>query len=444
MSAANDSNSPVMRTALSNVTADGKQTFRTSFFGFNKEAVNRYIDKLCSEFSAEENRFRAESERLTAENAELTGRVDELESAYGDMQQKVTRELSFLESFHDKEEGYRKSISDLKSTITTLAERLRSAGEMNARLNQVLKRTTAERNEASAALGQVRIDLAGKSGDRDRLIAENAELTEANENLKKEIIRKDAEIAAGLDTLDERTAAIDDLNSRLLEKDVQLRRTTQELNNTKVQVQQLSKAYTASQSKVSELQALADTQRRMTIDLKGQVDDQAKSAADTASSTNSRISALQQELSMMEKKNSDLQNALNQKYAQIQQIAARYNEAIVELKKRDTVISDMRNDLNAFARKQMDYEFKVNSLNGDIVRHQITLSQRDNEIMMLRQQLGNMEARYNYVLQQMQMMRQQQQQAFFTAGAQPVIGVAYGSQDQRDGGQQHPRRQQYS
>ena len=52
MSSPKDSNdSYVKRNAMSIVSADGKKVFRTAFLGYNKSAVNDYIDRLYSEYS---------------------------------------------------------------------------------------------------------------------------------------------------------------------------------------------------------------------------------------------------------------------------------------------------------------------------------------------------------------------------------------------------------
>ena len=49
MSSPKDSNdSYVKRNAMSIVSADGKKVFRTAFLGYNKSAVNDYIDRLYS------------------------------------------------------------------------------------------------------------------------------------------------------------------------------------------------------------------------------------------------------------------------------------------------------------------------------------------------------------------------------------------------------------
>ncbi|MBR5502129.1 MAG: hypothetical protein IKV55_03755, partial [Oscillospiraceae bacterium] len=44
----------------------------------------------------------------------------------------------------------------------------------------------------------------------------------------------------------------------------------------------------------------------------------------------------------------------------------------------------------------MEYEFRINSLNGELVRREIALSQRDNEILALRQYISELEGRLGY------------------------------------------------
>ena len=81
--------SPIMRSAMLNVTADGKNSFRTSIFGFNKEAVMNYIDRLYSEYAAEERRLNESLERLQRVNAVLQERSDSMDTQLNEMHDKV-------------------------------------------------------------------------------------------------------------------------------------------------------------------------------------------------------------------------------------------------------------------------------------------------------------------------------------------------------------------
>ena len=66
------------------------------------------------------------------------------------------------------------------------------------------------------------------------------------------------------------------------------------------------------------------------------------------------------------------------------------------MRKRENYTVQLRNEFNEARRKHMEYEFRINSLNGELVRREIALSQRDNEILALRQYISELESRLGY------------------------------------------------
>lgn len=426
VTAAADGTSAVMKTALSNVSADGKQTFRTSLFGFNKEAVNGYIDKLCSGYSAEEARLNQQIQAVEAEKEELNAKVEGLENQLSNLHMKVSYELSFIKSFHEREQGYRANIGQLSDTISILAGKLKTAGEINSQLNEKLKEVAEEKADAESkmAIAQNEAELAVK--ERQKIAAELEELSADNERNQQEIIKRDGEITANLDTLAEKNATIESLNDRIIEKEVSGRRTQQELAAVKQRLQQIAVAYNASQEKLKELQKQLEQQSKTATDLKGQVAVQSRSATTTVQGYEQKVATLQHDIKMLQVRNSELVDALNLKTSQIQQLAERYNDLVKDIKRKESTITDLRREVSDFSRKQMDYEFKVNSLNGDVVRHEISLSQRDNQILMLRQQLSNLETKLSMNEAQKAEEDKKTVPVVYPNG-KPVINVAVGN-----------------
>ena len=99
-----ENDSPVMRSVMANTTADGKDSFRTSVFGFNKEAVMDYVDRLYSEYSREERRLHEELSKVKQEKDDLQQQVKSLDSQYEALQSKVKEELGFVSSYHEQEQ----------------------------------------------------------------------------------------------------------------------------------------------------------------------------------------------------------------------------------------------------------------------------------------------------------------------------------------------------
>ena len=114
MASPKDSNdSYVKRNAMSNVTAGGKKVFRTAVFGYNKVAVNDYIDKLYSEYSEGEKALTSEIAKLREVNAELEKRSTDVDSRFEEVRAQVTSELAFVSEFHDQEDEYNRRIEEL-------------------------------------------------------------------------------------------------------------------------------------------------------------------------------------------------------------------------------------------------------------------------------------------------------------------------------------------
>ena len=57
------------------------------------------------------------------------------------------------------------------------------------------------------------------------------------------------------------------------------------------------------------------------------------------------------------------------------------------------MVAELRNRLNDENQKQMERELEINSLNGELVRRDFYLSQRENEILALKDKISELENR---------------------------------------------------
>ncbi|MBR4426542.1 MAG: hypothetical protein IKS77_02460, partial [Spirochaetales bacterium] len=109
-----------------------------------------------------------------------------------------------------------------------------------------------------------------------------------------------------------------------------------------------------------------------------------------------RLQKVQTIVESMQAQNTGLQQTVEGKNDQIRQIIARYNDAVRELEKRQNMITELRDKLSGENQKQMERELKINSLNGELVRRDFYLSQRENEILALKDQISELENRLTY------------------------------------------------
>ena len=171
--------SPVMRSAMLNVTADGKNSFRTSVFGFNKEAVMSYIDRLYSEYAAEERRLNESLERLQRVNAVLQERSDTLDAQINEMRDKVVSEIAYVQDFHEIEDSYKEKIEGLSKEVDALAEKYSNEVSEKNDLHEKLKEALAEsenaRTEFTVSRDELQDTVAEKEEEIRKLLA-SAEL----------------------------------------------------------------------------------------------------------------------------------------------------------------------------------------------------------------------------------------------------------------------------
>ena len=111
-----------------------------------------------------------------------------------------------------------------------------------------------------------------------------------------------------------------------------------------------------------------------------------------------RMQRVQGIVDSMQAQNNSLRQTVEGRNDQLRQVIARYNSAVDELNRRQDTITELRTRINDEKQKQLETELRINSLNGEVVRRDISLSQRDNEIIALRNYISELEGRLGYAV----------------------------------------------
>ena len=98
----------------------------------------------------------------------------------------------------------------------------------------------------------------------------------------------------------------------------------------------------------------------------------------------------------MQKRSANLQAEVDEKGQIIENVVKRYNNAVAELRRRDVIMNQTKQEISDARHKVLEYEVRINTMNGELVRRDISLSQRDNEIIALRQYVSELESRLGY------------------------------------------------
>ena len=122
----------------------------------------------------------------------------------------------------------------------------------------------------------------------------------------------------------------------------------------------------------------------------------------------------------MHKRNLELQGEVEEKGQIIQSVVKRYNDAVAELRRRDSIMNQTKQEISDARHKVLEYELRINTLNGEVVRRDISLSQRDNEIIALRQYVSELESRLGYV-------------SFSYQNKNPGVEIAYRKEEEKQG-----------
>ena len=509
MSAAKESNdSFVKRNAMSSEAEDGKKFFRTSLFGYNKIAVNDYIDRLYSEYSEGEKALVAEVNKLRKINEDLQERNKKYDSEFQSVREQVTTELAFVSQYRDIEKEYSTTIEDLQKARDTLEEKVKAGDELNTSLlsrleesinradelqrtidrqNEELSRLSSGKTDDSISMFTINENELGVSSDsaqdKDPGPASSAEseetirkLTEDVSSFERRLSEAEKERDSALSALQAAADQIRQMRNELNKRISQLisQRDTDIARNNERMLAQYEKRISEHERRYSELKrensrlsgeiseiirkrdnAIASNNEKMQAhfdkmlsqyqaeaaelkrsnsnlsketegltrdlqqknsELEERVADLSKEKEDAIRHYNavlqngqnqiqklqkefqSRMQNVQNIVTSMQTQNTKLQQSLNEKNNQLKEIIGRYNSAVEVLNKRQSIIQDMSSKLSEENQKQMEREFRINSLNSEMVRRDISLSQKDNEILALRNYISELEGRLGYAV----------------------------------------------
>ena len=208
MSSPKDSNdSYVKRNAMSIVSADGKKVFRTAFLGYNKSAVNDYIDRLYSEYSDGEKALTSEISKLKSINSELKKKNDEYDARFEEVRAQVNSELAFVSEYHNLENEYTTQIDALRQEKDSLEEKVKAGDELNTSLRQRLESSINRADDLQRTLdGQKEVLTILRSGGNDsdssgRIL----EITERIEQIRKTAQEREAQLNSQIEKLKEQS-----------------------------------------------------------------------------------------------------------------------------------------------------------------------------------------------------------------------------------------------
>jgi len=285
--------SPIMRSAMLNVTADGKNSFRTSIFGFNKEAVMSYIDRLYTEYASEERRLNESLERLQRANSVLRERSDSMDAQIAEMQDKVLSEISYVNDFHEIEDSYKQKIEGLSKEVDVLAEKYNNEvsekNELYAKLEAALSGSKDARDDFNRSYTELQNSVSEKEKEINRLLNAAEKNQQEIEQLKKENLdlvqgetsKFEERIQSLTEEKKEQKDQIDDLASQVaaLESEMILERTRYEqrveknselIDSLKAQIaeqnKQLSGADYYSKEKIGNITSAYDN-TKMLVDI---------------------------------------------------------------------------------------------------------------------------------------------------------------------------------
>ena len=473
---------------MSSEAEDGKKFFRTSIFGYNKIAVNDYIDRLYSEYSEGEKALTAEVAQLRRENEELQEKAEAYDSEFESVKEQVSSELAFVSQYRDIEKEYSSAIDELQKANDTLEEKVKAGDELNSSLLSRLEETINRADDLQRTIDRQKEELARLSADpdgyvleldpksaaaddetirklqddisayekkladtekeRDSAVAALGAAAEQLKQIRNEFNRRIAQLISQRDTdiarnnekmlaqykkrageyetkTSELLREIGDLKQEIAET-LQKRDNVIASNNEKMQAHfdSMLREYEAQNAELKRSNAvisgeseklLKDSQEKvnelenMVSALSKEKDNAVRNYNLLLQSSQDQVQKLQKEfqgrmqnvqsiVTSMQAQNTKLQQSLNEKNNQLKDIIGRYNSAVEELNKRQSLLKDMSSKIAEENQKQLEKEFRINSLNSEMVRRDISLSQKDNEILALRNYISELESRLGYAV----------------------------------------------
>ena len=197
---------------IGGIASHRTNSFKTSLFGFDKDDVISYIDKLVKDISDQKNNIDVTLNRMTEQNSELIERINRYEKQISVIQNELEDEKLYNNNAREREELFKKAVAILQEKVaflqnntvapmgemdSDLESRTKRANEIVIRLREDLLRKDENIGKLGAAISRrndVILDQDRMIVQRDRIISERtAELNSLAERLNRRT--RDLEIA---------------------------------------------------------------------------------------------------------------------------------------------------------------------------------------------------------------------------------------------------------
>ena len=409
-----------------------------------KAAENKLLTERISSSEAQYssqrsdfNRINSEAKQLREENNSLNEKLRTQNEEVASLQEKCSSLTESLQDSNSRISSFENEKSELNEKLNELVQQShissadfeKSKEENEKKLKAALEVNQQIKNENSALRDQlaaseariaqikeggqgllssnesIRSELETVKAENERLDAEFRKLSTEVETLRKDNVKLKGDFKTANQLLETAKGVTINLSRRVQAGNEQiniLQQEKQELyNKGRSEIDKLISIIGQRNSQISVLNNNIECSKKVIAKLRSeneQVSARLASSVSTSSGSEKKVQDLENILAQMQDRSVKLQQALQQKYAQYQDVVKRYNGAVNELRNREAYVAGLKNELNDARRKHMEYEFKINSLNGEMVRKDISLSQRDQEILALRKYISTLEERLGYTV----------------------------------------------
>ena len=160
--------------------------FRTSIFGFDKEDVISYIDRLVKDVTDQKNSLEEAHIRLTEQNRDLVERINRYEQQIFVVRQELDDEKKYNDNAREREELFRKAVGVLQEKVAYLQD--------NTSSKELEESFKTQMQKANDIVVRLRKELLGKDESLGKM---NNEISRRNEillNQDKLLLMKDKHI----------------------------------------------------------------------------------------------------------------------------------------------------------------------------------------------------------------------------------------------------------
>ena len=212
---------------FSEFTREQGSAFKTSIFGFDKEDVISYIDRLIRDITNQKNSLEEAHIRLTDQNRDLVERINRYEQHIFVIRRELEDEKQYNDNAREREELFRKAVGVLQEKVAYLQE--------NNSANNVKELEESFRNQMQRAndiIVRLRQELLGKDDSINRM---TEEITRRNDI----ILNQDRMLSAKDKQVEYYMISLENMKQRFNEQAEVSERLKDQINAMKAQVSSL-------------------------------------------------------------------------------------------------------------------------------------------------------------------------------------------------------------